>query len=105
MASNNGGLTYKLSLLHTAHETLQDLKRIALSRGCGDRFAADLEAVVRLLKQAPTRWGDPLFDYKQLGMTRRRGRSECLFVYYSVHEAGQVVFVQDITANPFGPLA
>jgi hypothetical protein len=105
MATANGQPGYKLSLLPAAADALRLLRDQAVLRGLAERLARDLESVERRLQRDPVEWGDPLFDYHHLGMTRRRGKSEFLYVYYSVHEPGRAVFVQDITANPHGPLA
>jgi hypothetical protein len=103
MATANGTPGYKLSILRPASEKLRAWKDDAVRRGIGHRFAQDLLSIERRLRHNPLTWGDPLFDYHHLGLTRRRGRSDLLFVYYSVHEQGRVVFVQDVAAAPHGP--
>lgn len=68
-------------------------------------FHADLTRVRDRLRADPVGWGDPLYDYHQLGLTQYRGLSPFLCVYYSVLADQQAVIIQRVEANPFGPLA
>ena len=105
MGTANGEPEYKVTVLDAAAKKFRDLAIHAAERGLLQSFTLDLEKIDLRLRWNPSGWGDPLFDYHQLGMTHRRGTSGLLCVYYSVNEPGRAAFVQDVEPNPFGPLA
>src|SRR5687767_12914303 len=96
---------YRRSMLAAAEDRLRALARQAADRGLGFEFARDLDALWHRVRTDSAEWGDLLFDYRQLGMTHYRGRSEFLYTYFSVNEAARVVFVQDFSVNPYSRLA
>jgi hypothetical protein len=105
VATGDPSPLYRLSFLSTADEKLRAFARKAVERGLTAEFVRDLEYLRRRLRTDPADWGDPLFDYRHLGMTHYRGRSDLLFTYFSVNEAGKVVFVQDFDVSPYTALA
>lgn len=105
MATGDPDPSYRFSFLSTADEKLRALARRATELGLATGFVRDLDYLRRRLRTDPADWGDPLFDYRHLRMTHYRGRSEFLYTYFSVNEAGGVVFVQDLDINPYSALA
>lgn len=96
---------FRFSFLPVVTSKLESIAAIAVSQKLVQELTADLKFIQERLTTDPTDWGDPLFDYKSLGMTRYRGRSIFLYVYYSVRETEKMVFVQEIEWNPYGPLS
>jgi hypothetical protein len=105
VATGDPGPPYRFSFLSAADEKLRALARRAVGLGLTAEFIRDLDYIRLRLRADPTDWGDPLFDYRHLGMTHYRGRSELLYTYFSVNEAGRAVFVQDFDINPYSTLA
>lgn len=101
----NNPTPFRFSFLQSAENQLRELARLAVERNVRSEFARDLRTVQARLHTDPTDWGDPLFDYHHLGMTHWRGRSDLLYVYFSVHLESRVVFVQNVEASPYGSLA
>jgi hypothetical protein len=105
VSTGDPGPPYRFSFLSTADEKLRALARRAAELGLAVEFVRDLEYLRHRLRVDPADWGDPLFDYRHLGMTHYRGRSDFLYTYFSVNEAGRAVFVQDFDTNPYSKLS
>lgn len=101
----NEPLRYTVSVLQPARERLGQLRMIAIRNRMPQALTDDLAAVWERLQTDPLSWGDPLYDYHQLGMTVQRGQSPFLFVYYCVNEVGRAVFIRRVEPYQYGPLA
>jgi len=96
---------YRIQMLDAAEQRLRGFARQAAERGVGFEFARDLDALRTRPRGGPARWGDPLFNYRALGMTHYRGRSEFLYTFFSVNEDSRLAYVQDFAVNPYSRLA
>ncbi len=105
MAVPDSNDSFRVSYLDGAVDVLRDSMEIARERGLDFELARDLEAIQRRLVHIPIVWGDPLFDFHQLGMTQYRGSSEFFFTYFSVNQLARQVFVQRFTIKPYSRLA
>ena len=105
MADANGTPHYTVVTQPAAVDALSRLRDRAIGRRLAGAFADDIERIARILETQPHTWGDPLFDLHVLKMTRRRGHSSMVYVYYFINEPLATVFVQAIDAHPYGPLA
>jgi len=72
----------------------------ALRRGIRGAYQDALRIIEEQLLQNPLGWGDPVYEAKQAGYTRRHGSQPPLHAYYAVHEESRCVWVQDILAVP-----
>ncbi len=96
---------YRYSFFQTALQAVQGFGRLAHQRGLGAEFAHDLRTWTDRLKTDPVGWGDPLYDFHNLGMTYYRGSSDFLFAYFCVNQAARQVIVQSVVAGPYSALA
>lgn len=95
---------FRFSFLPAVTSKLESIAAIAVSQKLNQELAADLKFIQERLTTDPTDWGDPLFDYKAMKMTRYRGTSIFFYIYYSVRIAEKMVVVQNVDLNPYGPI-
>jgi hypothetical protein len=103
--ASDGGPDYTVDMSTVILERLERLRDVAFRHRVPKGFAEDLRAVIERLKTDPVAWGDPLYDWHQLGMTVQRGQSPFLYVYYCVTRSRRLVFIQHIEPYQYGPLA
>lgn len=105
MASGNGQVRYRVSYLAGVLDRLKEWSTLAAERKLVEEYKNTLRRIDSELTYSPRRWGEPQFDYHQLGMTRLRGNTPMLIVYYAIHEAERIVIVQEVQLDPHGPLS
>ena len=103
--ANTNPSPYKYSFFPTALQAVQDFGRLARVQGFGAEFAHDLRTWTDRLKSDPVGWGDPLYDFHNLGMTYYRGSSDSLFAYFCVNQVARQVIVRSVVAGPYTALA
>ena len=96
--------SFQVTALPAVSEQIRRISDHAKAIGYGPSFLEDLADVNRRLSTDPDEWGDPIYDYRTLGMTRFRGSTKFFFIHYSVHKLKRLTYVQSVETNPNGPL-
>jgi hypothetical protein len=97
-------VSYQLSTLRPAMDTIKDWLAQAAAQGIRPLLEAALRRNVDRLKNDPINWGNPLFTYRHLGMTMYIAVEWDIVVTYGVDVTHQLVCIQRFHLLPANPL-
>ncbi len=100
--SSPGG--YQITTLKPALDTAKDWLRRAPTLGILSTLKAALARILDRLKNDPVSWGNPLFHYRNLGMTMYNATEWDIIVTYGVDVTHRLVCIQKLQLQSANPL-
>jgi hypothetical protein len=76
----------------------------SIELGVVPELVKDLKIIANQLASAPSRFGDPIYNYHHLDLTVYRAILSVAQIYYAVDPVRRLVYVKEIASVPGGAL-